>query len=236
LSPARERAESAPQLLQPGLLASQIPGGVSYVGVTGASALDGVLAADRNGYIASVSLGPASTLPARVATASRHQHLVVADLPGGEEGRAELLALSESRPPSELLLVVERVASSSAGQLLWSAAAGLSGGGFKELRSPSTEQRGLIASFDLAPTILAHLGETPSSQMRGRAIVTDGPLRSSSLRRLMARLQVIGSRRLKALGFLLCTWALLMVLAAPRPRARACVQARSGFYGHRWRC
>jgi len=230
---ARERAESAPQLLQPGLLASQIPGGASYVAVTGASALDGVLAADRNGRLASVSLGPASTLPTRVTTASRHQHLVVADLPGGREGHAELLALSESRPPGELLLVVERVASSSPGQLLWSAAAGLPGGGSKELSSPSTEQRGLIASFDLAPTILAHLGEAPSSQMRGKAIVTDGPLRSSSLRALMARLQVIGSRRLKALGFLLCAWVLLLVLAPPRPRAQAWAM-RAGALGILW--
>jgi hypothetical protein len=230
---ARERAESAPQLLRPGLLASQIPGGAGYVGVTGAADLDGVLAAGRDGRLASVSLGPVSTLPARVAGASRRRRLVVADLPGGKEGRAELSALSESRPPGELLLVVQRVAGSTAGELLWSAAAGLPGGGSKELSSPSTEERGLIGSFDLAPTILVHLGEAPTSQMRGKAIVTDGPLRSSSLRRLMARLRVIGSRRLKALGFLLCTWALLLVLAAPRRRLRAWAM-RAGALGILW--
>jgi hypothetical protein len=230
---ARRRAEQAPQLLRPGLLASQIPGGAGYAGIAGAQSLDGVLAADREGYVARASFGPPSTLLARVAVLARRERLVVTDLPGGSEGRADLLALSRARTAGELLLVVQRVGDEREGELLWTAAGGLTGGGGRELSSQSTQQRGLIASFDLAPTILDHLDAGIPADVRGKRIVTDGPLRSSSLRSLMARLRVIAGRRLKALGFLLGAWALLLALGSPWPRARAWAM-RSGALGVLW--
>src|SRR6202035_4891446 len=61
---ARRRAEAAPQLLQPGLLAAQVPGGGGYVGTTGENDLDGGVAADREGRAARVSLGTRRALPA----------------------------------------------------------------------------------------------------------------------------------------------------------------------------
>jgi hypothetical protein len=230
---ASRRAEDAPQLLRPGLLASEIPGGAGYVGIKGAVDTDGALAADRNGRVARASLGPASTLVARVAAVRRGERLVVADLPGGGAGRADLRALSEGRVKGELLIVVQRVANARGGELLWTAAGGLAGGGAKELSSQSTNERGLIASFDVAPTILEHLGARIPSDMRGKPIVTDGRLRSSSLRKLMARLRVITGRRLKALGCLLGAWLLLAALAAPWARARAWAM-RAGALGVLW--
>lgn len=230
---ARKRAEEAPQLLQPGLLAAQVPGGAGYAGITGAEVVDGALAADRSGHIAALSLGPASTLMARVAILRRRERLVVADLPGGAEGRADLLALSQGRAAGELLIVVQRLADARGGELLWTAAGGLAGGGGRELSSQSTNERGLIASFDLTPTILEHLGASIPADVRGKPIVTDGPLRSASMRALMARLRVIAGRRLKALGFLLGSWGLLLVLAAPRARARAWAM-RAGALGVLW--
>jgi hypothetical protein len=230
---ARRRAEDAPQLLRPGLLAAQTPGGAGYAGVTGSQDIDGVLAAERDGRIAAFSLGGASTLLARVAALLHRERLVVADLPGGAEGRADLLALSRRRAAGELLLVLQRVSQAPAGELLWSAAGGLAGGGGRELSSQSTNERGLIAAFDLAPTILDHLGAAIPADVRGKPIVTDGPLRSASLRALMARLHVIAGRRLKALGFLLAAWALLLVSVAPWPRARAWAM-RAGALGVLW--
>jgi hypothetical protein len=231
---ARRRAEAAPQLLQPGLLASQIPGGAGYAVVTGATTSDGALAAESDGHVAAVSLGPASTLLARIATLLRRKRLVVADLPAGAAGRADLLALARGRAANELLLVVQRVERGSAGELLWTAAGGLAGGAGKELSSQSTDERGLIASLDLAPTILDHLELRPiPPEVRGKPIVTDGPLHSTSLRSLMARLRVIGGRRLPALGFLLGAWALLAALAAPWARWRAWAM-RVGALGVLW--
>jgi hypothetical protein len=231
---ARKRAEQAPQLLRPGLLASQIPGGAGYAGITGASDVDGVLAAEMRGRIASLSLGSPSTVLARLSALARTRTLVVADLPGGAEGRADLRSLSRERAPGELLIVVQRDQHASSGELLWTAAAGLAGGSGNELSSQSTNERGLIASFDLAPTIIAHLGLTPlPPDVRGKPIETDGKLDSASLRALMARLHVIGGRRLSALGFLLGAWALMMALAAPWSRARSWAM-RAGGLGVLW--
>ena len=230
---ARRRAEEAPQLLQPGLLAGQVPGGAGYAGIAGREDVDGVLAADSGGHIAAFSLGPASTLLARVAALRRSERFVVADLPGGGEGSADLLALSEGRAAGELLIAVQRAPDAPGHELLWSAVAGLAGGGDRELSSQSTNERGLIAAVDLAPTILKHLGAAIPADVRGEPIRTDGPLRSASLRALMARLHVIAGRRLKALGCLLGAWVLLLALAAPWPRARAWAM-RAGALGVLW--
>jgi hypothetical protein len=228
---ASRRAEDAPQLLRPGLLASRVPGGAGYAGIAGSGELDAVAAADRSGRVAAVSLGPASTLLARIAALHSREQLVVADLPGGAAGRTDLLALSAGRAPGELLIVVQRASDGPAGELLWAAAGGLSGG--MELSSQSTRERGLIVSVDVAPTILAHLGVAIPADMRGEQIQTDGRLRSGNLRALMARLRVIGGRRLKALASLLGAWALLLLATAPWTRARAWAM-RAGALGVLW--
>jgi hypothetical protein len=217
---ALERAESAPQLLRPGLLAAQIPGGAAYAGLAGIDDLDGVAAADRSGRIAAASTGSPRTLLERIAALRTSKRLVVADLPGGGEGRADLSALSADRETGELLLLIQRARATRGHELLWVAAAGLSRGGEKTLTSQTTNERGLIAAVDIAPTILRRLGLTPiPADMRGDQLRTDGTLHSASLRALMARLRVVGGRRLKALGCLLGAWALLMLLASvPWPR------------------
>ena len=249
---ARRRAESVPQLLRPGLLATRIPGGAAYAGIDGLDDTDAIAAADRNGRIAAVSLGRAPSLLTRVASLRRTHRLVVADLPAGRTGYEDLLALSAARAPQELLLVVQRARAPRGHELLWMAAAGLSPGGPAdagssrnaaaatgdqaaegELTSQTTEQRGLIASIDLAPTILRRLGLSVPADMRGDPIRTDGALDSSALRALMARLHVIGPRRLRALGWLLSAWLLLLLVCARWPRARAWA-LRTGALGVLW--
>jgi hypothetical protein len=224
---ARRRAEDAPELLRPGLLAAHIPGGGAYAGLSGGDLQHAAVAADRVGQVAAVSLGTAPTLPARVRALLARRRFVVCDLPGGSQGAADLAALSRERAPAELLVVLQGVADGPGGELLWAGVGGLAGDGGEELNSHTTNQRGLIASIDLAPTILRHLGVTPlPAEIRGTVIGTDGTLRSGSLRALMARLRVIGARRLKAAAFLLCGWAVLLLGSAlwrgpGRPRARA---------------
>jgi hypothetical protein len=223
-----------PQLLQPGLLAAKLPGGAGYVGVEGSNAIDGAVAADRQGRIAAVSLGSAPTLLGRLAALRRRLSLVVADLPGGAEGRADLRALSAGLEDGELEIVVQRAPDRRGGELLWSAVAGLAGGGGQELSSQTTNERGLVASVDLAPTILRHLGvQKLPAAIRGEPIRTDGRLDSASLRALMARLHVVGGRRLRALGCLLSACVLLLLGAARWPRARAWAM-RIGAIGILW--
>ena len=231
---ARRRAEDAPQLLRPGLLAAQIPGGGAYAGIAGGDHIDGTVAAGRDGRLAAVSLGTAPTLLARIAAIGQSKRFVVADLPGGTEGYADLRALSERRTAGELLIVLQRAPDTPGHELLWAAVGGLEGGGAKELSSQTTNERGLIAAVDIAPTILGALGLAVPPDVRGDPIHTDGPLRSAGLRSLMTRLHVLGGRRLKALGFLLGAWALLLLLlSAARPGTRAWAM-RVGALGVLW--
>ncbi len=238
------RANAAPQLLRPGLLAGEIPGGAAYAGIRGTQTVDGVAAADARGQIAEVSIGTAPTLLTRIAALRRNKSLVVADLPAGAEALADLHALSASRERGELVLAVQRMPDARGNELLWIGATGLAAAdspttaSARELTSHSTDERGLVVSVDLAPTILAHLGTPIPADMRGRVLETEGTLHSAGLRSLMARLHVVGGRRLKALGILLGAWALLLLAclvgplaARPTIRARA---MRAGAIGVLW--
>jgi hypothetical protein len=209
---ALRRADDAPQLLSPGLLASQLPGGAGYASVAGVDTLDGVAAADRRGRVAVVSPGDSATLLQRIAALQSSRRLVVADLPGGAVGIADVRALVAARRPADLLIFIQRARDGQGHELLWTAAAGLPGGGGRELTSATTNQRGLIAAVDVAPTILRRLdGRTLPAAVRGEPLQTDGQLDSSALRSFEARLHVVGGRRLKALGCLLAAWALLLL-------------------------
>ncbi|HTD57316.1 MAG TPA: hypothetical protein VK672_00330 [Solirubrobacteraceae bacterium] len=225
------RARSAPQLLLPGLLAASIPGGAAYAapfGVSGPEDLgtaidvarpntspmtaDWPLAADRSGKIATVSFGSPSTLLARIEELRASHGLVVADLPPGRSGFTDLRALAASRPPGELLFVVQSAREGPGSELLWMAFAGPGTSG-RTLTSQTTNQKGLVAAIDIAPTILGHLGLPIPAAMRGRAIHTDGPLDGAALRTLKSRLDVLASRRLPAVAWLLAAWALLLAIA-----------------------
>jgi hypothetical protein len=219
---ALRRAKDAPQLLRPGLLGAQVPGGAAYAAVATEGHLDAIAAADPRGHVAAVSLGSPPTLLARIAALQRSRRLVVCDLPAGAAGLADARALSAARRPGDLLIVVQRKDGRSGHELLWAAAGGLSGGGGRELTSPTTNQRGLLAAVDIAPTILQNLGVRPvPADMRGKPLETDGRLQSSALRSLNARLRVVGGRRLTALGCLLGAWALLLLGSTLLPKARA---------------
>jgi hypothetical protein len=234
---ARERAEDAPQLLRPGLLASQLRAGAAYAAVPSGAHVNATIAADLDGRVAELSLGAPATLPARVGALLARRPVVVCDLASGREGAAQLAALSRARAAGELLIVVQQAPSAAGGELAFIGVAGLGAG--KELSSRTTNQRGLVSAIDLAPTILRHLGVARlPSDMRGEQLRADGQLDESGLRSLMARLRVIGPRRLRALGFLLCAWAgLLLVSGLARAGAREQARAwalRTGALGVLW--
>lgn len=212
------RADGAPQLLEPGLLAQQIPGGAAYVGCAASpTGVDGVLAADRHGRIAE-TWSPDGENTRAIENALARHGLVVADLPSGASGYTELRTLVSKRPPGEVLVVVQRAATlgvadnSTAGQqgreLLWAAVAGLGGG--HTLTSQTTDEAGMVAAIDIAPTILRHLKLAVPADMRGEPLRLGGRFDGSYLRGLKARLGVISGRRLPALGWLLIAWALLL--------------------------
>jgi len=218
---AVRRARGAPQILTPGLLAGTVPGGAAYAAGPG-GAPDAPAAAARDGRVAGVSIGAAATLAARASGLLASRRLVVADLSGGAQGLSQLRELLAARAPGELLIAVQRTAEEAHGALLWGAIAGLAGGAGRALTSQSTNQRGLIVSVDLAPTILHQIGVgAVPAEMRGRQIEATGTLDGAAQRALMARLRVVGGRRLSALGFMLLAWLVLIAACAPWAPARA---------------
>ncbi len=242
---ALRRAQDAPQLLKPGLLATSIPGGAAYAApyfsnlpskgtieieiakpVTSPATVDWPLAANRSGRIAALSFGSTETLLARIYKLRATHSLVVADLPQGASGYGDLRSLTAARSPNELLVVVQSAPNLPGHELLWSAFAGL-GRGRETLTSQTTNQRGMIAAIDIGPTILDHLGLHIPADMRGKPVRLDGSFDSAYLRALKARLIVIDPRRLPALGWLVLAWALLLgtarlpIARQDRPRRSA---------------
>jgi hypothetical protein len=229
----RARARGAPADLRPGLLASRVPGGAAYAGVYGATP-DAPAAADGDGHVAAVSLGSPGSIAARAQALLAGHRLVVADLPAGSSGRQALDRIAARRTAGELLLVVQRPSSAPAGGLLWIAAAGAGMPTGGQLTSDTTHERGLVADTDLAPSILGHLGAGVPAAMDGTTLRSDGRLSGAALRETMARLQVIGARRLPALAWLLAAWALLVGVCSLWGRAARARALRAGALGVMW--
>ncbi len=173
---ALRRAQGAPQLLKPGLLATSIPGGAAYAApyfshlpssgtveveiakpLTSPATIDWPLAANRSGHIAALSFGSSATLLARIEELRATHSLVVADLPRGAGGYGDLRSLSATRSPRELLVVYRARPTSPATNCCGAHSPGLGSGG-DTLTSQTTNQRGMIAAIDIGPTILDHLG------------------------------------------------------------------------------
>ena len=243
---ALRRANSAPQLLDPGLLASSIPGGAGYATANAANATQAIgmsidvttrntgppttdwsLAANRSGKIAAFSFGTRATLLARIQKLRATHRLVVADLPAGAPGYADLRALAAHRPPNELLTVIQSAREAPGSELSWVSLAGLAGG--HTLTSQTTNQKGLLSAIDIAPTILHHLGLPIPTDVRGQTIHTAGPLDIASLRALKARLGVISSRRLPAVAWLMAVWVVLLAAARLPVGAGAARKARGAW-------
>src|SRR5436305_322863 len=100
----RARAARARAEIEPGLLAGAVPGGAAFVGVGRRVGPEAVVAADRTGRVAAVSLGSARTLAARTAGLLARFRVVVVGAPD----RRRLDALLGRRSPGELMLVVGR--------------------------------------------------------------------------------------------------------------------------------
>jgi hypothetical protein len=212
------RARSAPTDIVPGLLASSVPRGAAFVGLTRRGALEAVVAADRDGTVDAVSLGDGATVADRTEAALRSHDLVVAVLPPGDLGDAQLDALLARRPAERLLLVIRRPPRSDAAQMLPFGAAGLEGGGL--LTSRTTRREGLVAGTDIAPTVLEWLGQPVPGAVRGRAISATGERDVAALRKLERRLRVVYPRRFPSL-FAVVGALVLVAVALPLAGGRA---------------
>ena len=224
-SQALERAGTALAQIKPGLLAGSIPGRAGYAGIRRRNHAEAAVAADRDGNIATVSLGPASDLAGRVRALLRNHRLVVAGLPMAARGDAVLDRLLRDRGARDLLIVVQTPPMASAPQLLPAAAAGLRSSG--ALTSATTRLEGVVAGIDVPVTIWQRLGvETPAG-VKGQQIRAEGARDEAALQTLEARLRVVSGRRTPTLGALALTWLALTLtlgLIADRRGIRAAMR------------
>lgn len=207
-SKALQRADTALAEIRPGLLASRIPGGAAFAGVKGRGNLEAVAAADRDGDIAALSLGPAADLADRVHGLLERHRFVVAGLPTAAKGDAVLDALLADRGPGDLLIVMQTPPRSSRLRLL-PAGMAQSETAVGMLASPTTRLDGIVAAIDLPVTILRALHLPVPKAVKGQPIGTEGARDAAALRRLEARLRVVGGRRTPTIFALLFAWATL---------------------------
>ena len=228
---ARERADSAPADVVPGLLAQTIPGGGAYAGVSGRSHIESLPAANRAGRIGLVSIGKADDIARRAQRLLTKRCLVVAGLPTEEPGDGAVEALIKARRPNELLMVMETPLPARAPQLLPLGILGLGPssppGRPSGLTSDSTKLDGIVAGIDIAPTALRWLGLKVPDDMKGQQIERKGPRDSAALKDLSDRLRVVNGRRFPALETVLAAWlvlALVLGLVADRRGTRAAMR------------
>jgi hypothetical protein len=227
------RAETAPADIVPGLLASSIPGGAAYAGISGDPNLEAVAAAGRDGTVRTVSLGPGATVAQRARALTATHRLVVALLPEGLAGDAQLDALLAHRPPRELLIAIAAPPQATAPQLLPTGIAGLSVA--RSFSSATTHIEGVAAGIDLLPTILQHLGIATPKGVRGEPIHSAGVRDAAALQHLNDRLSVIIARRNPALETFLFAWlAVALIAGIARDRAGIRFAMRTGGLALLW--
>lgn len=210
------RAETAPQTIEPGLLASSVPGGAAYVGDATRLQETVIPATDRLGQISRLALANTHDVARRSLARSRHFRLVVATTSPGETGLRELRQILRERRPGQLVIATQTPPLSATPPLLPIAAAGIGEGGARSapepvggLTSDTTNMPGLVAGIDIAPTILTHLGIGIPDAMTGRAMRVEGARNASSLTPFRDRLQDLGPRRSPTLLFFGAAWLLL---------------------------
>jgi hypothetical protein len=230
---ARERAAAAPAEITPGLLASEIPGGAAYAGVSGRTHVEAAVAADRAGDIAAVSLGPAATVADRAEALLVRHKLVVVGLPTAAKGDEALDDLLRDRRADDLLFVVQTPPRVRVPLLLPMGVVGLPTNGL--LTSPTTHLEGIVGGIDIPVTILEHLGRPIPAGVRGQPITTVGVRDAGALAAVEARLRVVSGRRTPLLGALVFSWlALVLALGVVADRRGVRASLRIGGLAFMW--
>jgi hypothetical protein len=231
---ARSRARDAAGDVDPGLLATQVEragGRVAYAGTVGLEHLEAVVAADSAGRVERLSLGTSGTLAERALRLWGDSDLLVARLPKEEAGLAALDRLLAARREADLVYVVR-----APPRALRMLATGVAGTGFQgTLRSDTTRRDGLVATSDVAPTVLEHLDLPVPGGVDGQAIEAVPGGSAAEVRELSARLNVVVPRREAALTWALVAWlALLVALLVARRRDGVMAALRIAFLAGLW--
>lgn len=119
-------------------------------------------------------------------------------------------------PSGHLLIAIARPTGSSDDPL----PIGIAGRGYHgNLTSDSTRTDGYVLSTDVAPTVLDWFGIEVPSAMSGQSIRAEGSVDAAAIESLVARMDVISSRRGPVIGLPIAAWLLLTLLIAVAGRA-----------------
>ena len=223
-----DRAATAPQTIEPGLLAGSVPGGAALVIPGGGSGRAGIPAADRRGRIAGVREVPPDEVARAALDESRRKDLVVALTPPGRAGIAELADLVEGTGEGDLVIAAQAPPEAAD---LPSFPVAVSGMGAGSPTSPTTSLDAMVAAIDFAPTVLDHLGLPVPDEMTG-TVIEQGPARDADqLISFRDRLDSLGERRIPVVAGLPIAWLLLFLVAGAiggAERVRAAVRRTGG--------
>ncbi len=192
----RDRADSAPGSIIPGLFAStltfklKVKDGRSAVELEPEMVVPALMAANKRGFISRTPEGCAARRCLAPVLVQNAQLRELPRLISGLRGNDMLVAIE--RPPPEKFQMLS----------VGLAGRGLSG----NLISNTTRTEGYVLSTDIGPTILARFGFGTPPQMTGRPIRAEGAKDVGALVSLEQRLSVVSSRRGPVLGVAALIW------------------------------
>jgi hypothetical protein len=200
-SEVEKRAESAPADIVPGVLSEIL-------------AAAGAEVRGRGGTSCTFSAPPGSD-----GSGGSPKKLSGAPPPDLRRSRFEIretsLAAIPPVGPGDLLIAIARPTGENDNPV----PIGVAGAGFHgNLTSDSTRTEGYVLSTDVAPTVLDWFGvETPAA-VSGQPIRAEGSVDPAAIESLVARMDVVSSRRGTVIGLPIVAWLLLTLLVAATSR------------------
>jgi hypothetical protein len=188
---AVERADSAPDEIEPGLMVERLEGAGVVVFGTGASACPLGIMPSGGGFVSSLR-------------EAKRGLVSVAEAP-----LAEAAALARNAGPRQIVIAISTPTDKSDEPIPM----GIAGKGYDgDLTSDTTRTNGYVLSTDIAPTILEFFGLSVPDEMTGQGIRTEGSVDPAAIETRGARMAVVSTRRGPVIGYTLLAWVLATLL------------------------
>jgi hypothetical protein len=202
----KERADSAPADIVPGLLTSTLESAGSGVRVGAAASCT---------FSAPEPRTADSAPPKKLSGSPRPEPATTFEV--RDAALDSIPSLVRSLHGDDLLLAIERPPPAENGALT----VGIAGRGFDgNLTSDSTRTDGYLLSTDIGPTILARFGIAVPTAMSGQPIRAEGAVDPGAVRSLGRRMSEISARRGPVIGLGLAIWLGLAAVAIAITRGR----------------
>lgn len=189
------RAERVPGEIVPGLLGCSVKragAGGAWYAASGSPTLTAIAAADTAGSVSGVEIWPERQLSAELLKGQKLKQFVVGILPQGPQGLGIVRRLA-AQDPERLIILVQNPPDPARVRLLAIGVRGVGGEG--GLVSATTRRRGLVATTDIAATILERLQIERPAQLQGQPIEGAPAMSADQLSAMNDRLALIAGRR-----------------------------------------